>query len=91
MTIADLVKEVGGAALARRRTIVAEKTTYISVGEGELIPCDGVVIEGCALVDESAIAGVSAPALIDDTHGRNQVFKGGLVVSGQLKIKPNKT
>lgn len=67
---------------------MARKTAVVSVGEGELIPCDGEVIEGCALVDESAIAGVSAPALIDDTHGRNKVYKGGVVVSGQLKIKP---
>lgn len=78
-------RKVSEAALV---SDVATKTTVISVGEGELIPCDGEVIEGCALVDESAIAGVSAPALIEDSHGRNKVYKGGLVVSGELKIKP---
>lgn len=67
---------------------MAKESTIISVGQGELIPCDGVVIEGCALEDESAIAGVSAPALIDDTQGRNKVYKGGVVVSGELKIRP---
>jgi potassium-transporting ATPase ATP-binding subunit len=67
------------------------KTTHtkseITVGEGELIPCDGQVIEGFARVDESAIAGVSIPVLIEAGTERDQVYAGGLVVEGSLRIK----
>jgi K+-transporting ATPase ATPase B chain len=64
--------------------------SQIIVKEGELIPCNGIVIEGLALVDESAIAGVSTPILIDNTPGRNQVMAETLVVEGTLTIRPNK-
>ncbi|SUC40748.1 copper exporting ATPase [Proteus mirabilis] len=33
------------------------------VNAGEVIPCDGEVIEGGASVDESAITGESAPVI----------------------------
>lgn len=59
----------------------------VVVSAGELIPCNGVVIEGSALVDESAIAGVSTPAFIEAGAGRCQVFEGGLVKEGSLKIR----
>lgn len=61
----------------------------ITVSAGDLIPCDGVVKEGFALVDESAVAGVSTPAMIEATAGRNQVLAGTLVVEGSLTIQPN--
>lgn len=59
----------------------------IVVSKGELIPCDGEVIDGFALVDESAIAGVSTPVIIDAESGRNQVYSGGLIVEGSIKIR----
>ncbi len=58
----------------------------VIVRQGELIPFDGQVVEGFAFVDESAICGVSAPAMIDSTPGRNTVYKDGLIVEGWLKI-----
>jgi K+-transporting ATPase ATPase B chain len=67
---------------------MSKKDSNIVVKKGEIIPCDGTVIEGWALVDESAVAGVSTPALIDETAGRNSVIKGGLIVDGELKIRP---
>jgi high-affinity K+ transport system ATPase subunit B len=63
----------------------AEKV--ITVNVGDVIPCDGLVIEGFAFVDESAVAGVSTAAMIDASAGRNQVIEGGVVVEGFLKIK----
>ena len=58
----------------------------VIVSKGELIPFDGQVIEGFAWVDESAISGVSSPAMIDSQPGRNSVYKDGLIVDGWLKI-----
>ncbi len=61
----------------------------ITVKQGELIPCDGVVIEGFAMVDESAMTGVSTPVMIEAVSGRNQVLADTLVVEGTLKIRCN--
>ncbi len=66
-----------------------KRRSEIVVTKGQLIPCDGEVIDGFALVDESAIAGVSTPVIIDAESGRNQVYSGGLVVDGSIKIKCN--
>jgi K+-transporting ATPase ATPase B chain len=57
------------------------------VAEGETIPFDGKILEGVALVDESALVGVSTPALLSDETGRNNVIAGTLVVEGTLKIQ----
>jgi high-affinity K+ transport system ATPase subunit B len=62
-------------------------TKIIEVGPGDVIPCDGLAIEGFAFVDESAVAGVSTAAMIDASAGRNEVIEGGVVVEGFLKIK----
>lgn len=59
----------------------------ITVNPGDFIPCDGEAIEGFALVDESAIAGVSTPAMIEPGTERSAVCKGGRVVEGSLKIR----
>jgi potassium-transporting ATPase ATP-binding subunit len=62
----------------------------ITVKSGEMIPCDGEVIEGFATVDESAIVGVSTPAMIDSSAGRNQVLADTHVVEGSLTIRCSK-
>ena len=59
----------------------------ITVTKGQVIPCDGEVVEGFALVDESAVAGVSSPAMIGPETGRNQVYAKTIVVDGSLKIR----
>ncbi len=56
------------------------------VNEGDRIPFDGKVIDGLAVVDESAETGVSTPALLDSTEGRNNAVAGTLVLEGWLKI-----
>ncbi|MBC7998031.1 MAG: hypothetical protein IAF58_08825 [Leptolyngbya sp.] len=59
----------------------------VTFNKGELIAHDGEVVEGFAFVDESAIAGVSSPVIVEASTGRNQVFAGGLVVEGSIKIR----
>jgi potassium-transporting ATPase ATP-binding subunit len=52
-----------------------------------VIPCDGTVIEGAAMVDESAITGESAPVLRECAIGRDAVVAGSRVLSSRIVIK----
>jgi K+-transporting ATPase ATPase B chain len=58
----------------------------VLVLEGEIIPSDGEVIEGAALVDESAITGESAPVVREAGGDRSGVTGGTRVLSDQIKI-----
>lgn len=62
-----------------------KKITSI-VHQGDRIPFDGIIVDGCATVDESAETGVSTPALLDNTPGRNNAIAGTLIVDGWLEI-----
>jgi|GEM_PF-1617544 len=59
----------------------------VVVSAGELIPADGVVLEGAATVDESALTGESAPVLREAAPPRARVFGGSRVLSDRLKIQ----
>ncbi len=54
---------------------------------GDLIPCDGEVIEGVASVDESAITGESAPVIRESGGDRSAVTGGTKVLSDYLVIR----
>lgn len=60
---------------------------FIKIKAGELIPCDGEVLQGIATVDESAITGESANVIRDISHGRNIVVAGTKVISDYIIIK----
>lgn len=64
------------------------KTSKITsiVHEGDRIPFDGIIVDGVALVDESAYTGVSKPVLLDNTPGRNNAMAGALVVDGWIEV-----
>ena len=61
----------------------------VLVEEMDFIPCDGVVVDGCASVDESAITGESAPVIrkFDDTSCK--VTGGTQVISDWIIVKIN--
>ena len=59
----------------------------VVVEAGRLIPCDGTVIDGVAVVDESAITGESAPVLREPTSDRSAVVAGARVVSSRIVIE----
>ena len=64
------------------------KDDVIRVDKGELIPTDGEVIEGEALVDESAITGESAPVLKEpNTDMFSSVTAGTLLISDSLLVR----
>jgi len=54
---------------------------------GETIPGDGEVVEGAAMVDESAITGESAPVVREAGGDRSGVVGGTRVLSDQITVR----
>jgi len=63
------------------------KGDIVLVLENEIFPCDGDVIEGVALVDESAITGESAPVVRESGGDRSGVTGGTKLLSGRAKVR----
>jgi potassium-transporting ATPase ATP-binding subunit len=57
------------------------------VAVGELIPGDGDVVEGMALVDESAITGESAPVIRESGGDRSAVTGSTRVLSDEIVVE----
>ncbi|MEZ4407998.1 MAG: potassium-transporting ATPase subunit KdpB [Polyangiales bacterium] len=76
----DAARELVGSTDLRRGDLVR-------VEAGELIPCDGEVIEGVASVDESAITGESAPVIRESGGDRSAVTGGTRVLSDWLVVR----
>lgn len=64
-----------------------EVGTVILVQPGEKIPIDGVVIEGSASIDTSAMTGESVPRTVNTN---DEVISGFINLSGVLRIKTTK-
>lgn len=62
------------------------KGDMVVVRDGEIIPSDGEIAEGTALVDESAITGESAPVVREPGGTLCGVTGGTRVISGQIKM-----
>jgi K+-transporting ATPase ATPase B chain len=63
------------------------KGDYFLVETGEVIPADGVVVEGVASVDESAITGESAPVVRESGGDFSAVTGGTRVLSDWLVVR----
>ncbi|CAM3934517.1 potassium-transporting ATPase subunit KdpB [Xenorhabdus thuongxuanensis] len=63
------------------------KGDIVLVESGEIIPCDGEVLEGGASVDESAITGESAPVIRESGGDFSSVTGGTRVLSDWLIIE----
>ncbi len=59
----------------------------VVVNAGDLIPGDGEVAEGVAMVDESAITGESAPVVREAGGDRSGVVGGTRVISDRIVVK----
>ncbi len=59
----------------------------VVVAAGELVPGDGEVAEGVAMVDESAITGESAPVVREAGGDRSGVVGGTRVISDRIVVK----
>jgi len=67
--------------------ISLRKNDVVLVKEGEIIPSDGDIIEGTALVDESAITGESAPVVRESGGDISGVTGGTKLLSGEIKVR----
>ena len=63
------------------------KGDVVEVAVGEIIPGDGEVVQGAAMVDESAITGESAPVVREAGGDRSSVTGGTRVLSDVIQIK----
>ena len=84
-TVANLLKEDGTTIQVDASSL--KKGDIVIVNTGEIIPNDGVVIEGIASVDESAITGESAPVVKEAGGDFSAVTGGTRVVSDKIKIE----
>ncbi len=63
------------------------KGDLVRVAAGEVIPGDGEVVHGAAMVDESAITGESAPVVREAGGDRSAVTGGTRVLSDTIEIR----
>ena len=63
------------------------KGDLVLVSAREIIPADGDVVEGAAMVDESAITGESAPVIREAGGDRSAVTGGTRVLSDQITVR----
>ncbi len=63
-----------------------KKGDIVLVEAGDVIPCDGEVVEGVASVNESAITGESAPVIRESGGDRSAVTGGTRVLSDWLLV-----
>jgi K+-transporting ATPase ATPase B chain len=94
---AESLKRTRSEAMAKRiitdqsveevSAISLEKGDVVLVEENDVIPSDGDIIEGTALVDESAVTGESAPVVRESGGDKSGVTGGTRLLSGTIKIK----
>jgi len=63
------------------------KGDCVLVADSGIIPSDGEIVEGVALVDESAITGESAPVVRESGGSLCGVTGGTMILSGKVKIR----
>ena len=64
-----------------------KKDDIVLVETGDVIPGDGAIIEGVALIDESTITGESAAILKQSGDDKSSVTAGTTVISDWIKVK----
>lgn len=84
-TVASKLEHDGSIKVVPATTL--EKDDIVIVAEGEIIPSDGDIVHGVALIDESAITGESAPVVRESGGDRCGVTGGTRVLSGKLEIR----
>lgn len=84
-TFANRVNDNGEIEVIPALSLI--KGDIVLVADNEIIPCDGELSEGVALVDESAITGESAPVVREAGGDKSGVTGGTKVLSGSVKIR----
>jgi len=63
------------------------KGDIVIITDNQIVPSDGEIIEGVALIDESAITGESAPVVRESCGEKNCVTGGTKILSGTVKVE----
>ena len=82
---ANLVKEDGSVETVDPYDV--EVGSYIQIKAGEIIPLDGIVVSGKAMLDTSALTGESVPR---SANAGDQVYSGSINKDGLLKLEVTK-
>lgn len=64
-----------------------KKGDFVIVEKNEIVPGDGEIVEGAALMDESAVTGESAPVIRESGGDRSGVTGGTRVIQGRIRVK----
>ena len=87
-TLAKLLQQPKhGAAWLPMEATLLRKDQVVLIEAGDLVPLDGIVIEGVASVDESAITGESAPVIREAGGDFSSVTGGTRVLSDWLVVR----
>lgn len=94
-----LAKKLRSATLDSAHSMVPSSSLrrddIVLVNAGEIIPCDGTILVGCAAVDESAITGESAPVIRESGGDFCSVTGGTKVLSDwiivQITVNPGES
>jgi K+-transporting ATPase ATPase B chain len=62
------------------------KGDVVIIEDGEPVPGDGEIVQGVALVDESAVTGESAPVIREAKGDRSAVTGGTRILSGRIQV-----
>jgi potassium-transporting ATPase ATP-binding subunit len=63
-----------------------KKGDMVLIEDGDPVPGDGEIVEGVALVDESAVTGESAPVIREAKGDRSALTGGTRILSGHVKV-----
>ncbi len=92
-SLEDLAKTLYGKARVIENGTVREKSVpsivsgeVVEVKAGEIVPVDGVVVDGWGYVDESSFTGEPVPRL-KKAETRDPVLAGSVLTSGYLRIR----
>lgn len=85
--MAKVIREGGGGVEVEIPIEQIQQGEVMVIRPGEMIPTDGIVIEGSSSIDESAITGESIPV---DKKKEDQVIGATINKSGLLKVKATK-
>ncbi len=82
-----MARKIEGGKETRVNALDLRKGDVVVCEAGDVIPVDGVVIEGIASVDESAITGESAPVIRESGEERSAVTGGTRVLSDRIVVR----
>jgi potassium-transporting ATPase ATP-binding subunit len=85
--IHNVAKVKSGDGIALINATSLRKGEVVICEAGDIIPADGIVIEGIASVDESAITGESAPVIRESGDLRSAVTGGTKVLSDKILVE----